>query len=76
MPGISGRIVDINGQPVTRKVRAYDRSTGALLAETTSSAVTGNYSLTVATTDEVQVVMLDDAAGVLENDQILRVIPV
>ena len=76
MPAISGFVKDINNNPVPRTIRVYRRDTGVLLGETQTSAVTGAYSLTDAYAGEVQVVMLDDAAGSIENDQILRTTPV
>jgi hypothetical protein len=70
----SGAVLDGSGNPVVRTVRAYLRSTGALIGQTTSSAGTGTYSLLVATAlgDEVQIICLDDNAGTLENDLIHR----
>ena len=76
MPAVSGTILDTNGNPVARTVRVYRRDTGALLGETNSSPTTGAYSVSNAYAGEVQVVMLDDAAGTIENDQILRTMPV
>lgn len=76
MPSVGGTILDTNASPVVRTVRVYRRDTGALLGETTSSAATGAWTFTTAHTGEVQVVMLDDALGTLENDQILRTTPV
>ncbi len=76
MPTVSGTIIDANAQPVVRTVRVYRRDTGALLGETVSNITTGAWSLTDAFTGEVNVVMLDDALGTLENDQILRTTPV
>lgn len=76
MPAISGSILDINGNGVARVVRVYRRDTGVFIAETTSSAVDGSYSVTSIFEGEVSVVMLDDAIGSIENDQILRTTPV
>lgn len=76
MPAVSGTILDINGNGVARTVRVYRRDTGALLGSATSSALTGVYTFTDAYAGEVNVVLLDDAAGTIENDQILRTIPV
>lgn len=76
MPSVSGIIKDTNAAGVARTVRVYRRDTGALLGSTTSSSVDGTWSFTDAYTGEVQVVMLDDALGTLENDQILRTTPV
>lgn len=76
MATVGGTILDTNSSPAVRTLRVYRRDTGALLGETTSNASTGAWSLTVTYTGEVQVVMLDDVLGTLENDQILRTTPV
>ena len=76
MATVSGTILDINGNGVVRTVRVYRRDTGVLLGATTSSFATGMYSFADAYTGEVQVVMLDNDAGAIENDQILRTIPI
>lgn len=76
MATTSGTILDINGNGVARTVRVYRRDTGALLGGVISSATTGAYSFSDAYAGEVQVIMLDDAAGAIENDQILRTTPV
>jgi len=76
MATVSGTVIDSNANGVARTIRVYRRDTGALLGETTSSLTSGAYSLTVSYTGEVQVVLLDDAAGTVENDQILRTTPV
>lgn len=73
---VGGTVIDSNASPVARTLRVYRRDTGALLASGTSSPVTGAYSIDVAYDQEVNVVMLDDALGTLENDQILRTTPV
>ena len=73
---VGGTILDVNGLPVARTVRAYNRATGALVGSGVSNSSSGQYLLTVDGEGEVQVVMLDDALGTLENDQILRTIPV
>lgn len=77
MATVSGTVTDTNANAVARTVRAYRRDTGALLGEANSNPTTGAYSIdTGAFTGEVQVVMLDDVNGTLENDQILRTTPV
>ena len=76
MATTSGTILDINGNGVARTVRVYRRDTGALLGSVLSSALNGTYSFSDAYTGEVQVILLDDAAGAVENDQILRTTPV
>jgi hypothetical protein len=73
---VSGIVTGFDGDPVARIVRAYQRSTGALLAETTSDASTGYYEIALQADDEVQRVVLDNAtADPLYNDLIDRVIP-
>ena len=76
MATVSGIVSDTGGNPLVRTIRVYRRDTGALLGSTASSDSTGAWSFSDAYTGEVQVVMLDDALGTLENDQILRTIPV
>lgn len=76
MPTISGTITDTNGNGVARTVRAYRRDTGVLMGEAESNASTGAYSITTTYSGEHNVVMLDDAFGTVENDQILRTTPI
>lgn len=72
---VSGTIYDSNGDPCERVVRLFHRDTGYLLGETLSDAVTGDYSIPVATNDEV-IRIAYAANGVdLYNDLIDRVIP-
>lgn len=73
--GVSGVVRDDAGDPAERTVRVYARSTGALLEEVLSDPVTGAYSVVTASAGEVQVVVLDDSAGELYNDIIMRVVP-
>lgn len=76
MGTVSGTVLDAAGSPVVRTLRVYRRDTGVLLDETTSNGATGMYSVTTSYAGEVQVVMLDDLSGTIENDQILRTTPV
>jgi len=69
---VAGTVLDENGNPVSRTIRVYRRDTGALLAQSVSSPITGQYEILIGFIGEINVVQLDDAAGVLENDQILR----
>lgn len=71
---ISGTITGADGNPASRTVRLYNRSTGAMLAETISNATTGAYSIGLGSTDEVQRIVLADETT-LYNDIIDRVIP-
>lgn len=70
---ISGTVTDANGSGVVRALRAYVRSSGLLVGET-ASAANGTYSLPGVPGVEHQVLMLDDAAGNVENDQVARTI--
>ena len=72
---VSGVIRDDTGAVCARTVRVVNRSTGALIASTTSDAGTGAYSFALPTLDEVQRIVLDDSGGTLYNDIIDRVIP-
>ncbi|HCE28492.1 MAG TPA: hypothetical protein DET46_06730 [Comamonadaceae bacterium] len=73
---VSGIVTDATSNPAAREVRAIDRATGAILGTTTSDAGTGAYAIAVPVASEVQVVFLDNAAGDVENDLILRTLPV
>lgn len=73
---ISGTVVDVNANGVSRLVRVHRRDTGEVLGQMYSDFSSGVYSITVAYAQEVYVVLLDDAAGTLENDQIIRTTPV
>lgn len=75
MGEVSGVIRDDTGALCARTVRIINRSTGALIASTTSNASTGAYALPTPTLDEVQRIVLDDSGGTLYNDIIDRVIP-
>jgi hypothetical protein len=73
---LTGVIRDANGDPCARTVRLFRRSTGALLASTTSHETTGVYEFAGLLTDaEVVAVAYDDEGGTLYNDLIGRVIP-
>jgi len=72
---VSGIVRDSANALCARTVRAYNRSTGALVGSTTSNGTTGAYTLNCATLDEVSVIALDDVAGTTENDLILRTTP-
>lgn len=73
---VSGTITDGSGNGLSRVVRAYRRDTGDLVGAAASSAFDGTYAIPTSYAGEVQVVMLDDVAGIFENDQILRTTPV
>jgi len=73
---ISGIVRDSGGSFAQRTVRVYRRDTGKLLNSADSSASTGAYSIAVEYASEVNVVMLDDVSGTVENDQIHRSTPV
>ncbi|UOF79432.1 virion structural protein [Caudoviricetes sp.] len=71
---VEGVITDDTAAECARTVRLYSRSTGRLVAEGASDAITGEYSLP-APDEEVQRIVLDDDAGTLYNDLIDRVLP-
>lgn len=72
---ISGTVTGDTGSGAARTVHAIRRDTGGLLA-TTTSAADGTYSLKVSYSGLVDVVVLDDDAGVQYNDVVVgRVTP-
>lgn len=73
---VSGVVLDVDGDPAARTVRAYRRDTGALIGSAESDPTTGEYVIDCPTGDEVNVICLDDTAGTVENDLILRTLPV
>lgn len=68
---ISGTVTE-DGAAASRVVRAYDRTTGSFLSETSSNISTGAYTIYVPAAGEYQVVVLDDAASPVQNDLIGR----
>ena len=72
---VSGIVKDSSGTPVARTLRAYRRDTGALVGSAVSDGSTGAYSFDFTTLDELSVVCLDDVAGSVENDLVIRVTP-
>ncbi|NKN34224.1 LamG domain-containing protein [Marichromatium bheemlicum] len=60
---VSGIITDQQGAPAARTVRLYHRQSGALLAETRSSATDGAYLLTTTVPREVDRLVLSDDDG-------------
>lgn len=73
---VSGVVTDASDNPVARTVRVINRASGEMIAETVSDPTTGEYSVLSPLVGEVQAIALDDSAGVLENDLILRTIVV
>lgn len=67
---VSGTVRNAAGTGVARTVRAYLRSTGALLTQTTSAA-DGTFSMVLTTTAPVYVVALDDAENLVAFDHIV-----
>lgn len=66
---ITGTVRDVNNNPAARKIRAYRRSDGLLVAETTSDATTGNYTIITPTSDtEAYDVQFVTNNGELLND--------
>lgn len=72
---VSGIVKDSAGSNVARTVRAYRRDTGAAVGSAVSDATSGAYSIWTPTLDEVSLICLDDAAGTVENDLVLRAVP-
>jgi hypothetical protein len=72
---VAGVIKDQSGEPISRVVRAYDRTTGRLSGAAVSNPTTGAYTVHCSTLNEHEVIMLDDSTGILENDQIARSFP-
>lgn len=72
MVAVTIRVRDRMTAGAARVVRIHRRDTGAVLAEGVSNGQTGLCALDVDYAGEVYCVVLDDAAGVLENDQIMR----
>lgn len=71
---VSGVVTDASDNPVARTVRVINRASGEMIAETVSDPTSGEYSVLAPLVGEVQAVCLDDQAGTLENDLILRTI--
>lgn len=64
---ITGTVRDVSNLPVARKIRAFRRSNGELVAETMSNASTGEYVLKVYDPGPFDVQFLDES-GELLND--------
>ena len=65
---VSGSTLNSKQEPVSRKIRIYNKKSGALLAETISAS-DGTYSLDLTANDPVYVVCLHDSADT-NNSQI------
>lgn len=72
---VSGTIRDINNLPVARVVTAHDRTTGEALARTKSDPATGNYTLHLADSREVDIQFHTEAGELLNDLFYARVIP-
>lgn len=72
---VSGVVMDLGNVPVQRTLRVFDRETGDLITTTWSDPITGAYSVQVPYEVLVNVVLYDDDAGQVENDQIKSVVP-
>lgn len=68
---ISGHVFDGSGNPIARTVRCYRRDTGSLVAETTSDAITGAYSLGAYFNKEHYVVALDPSLNAEVYDHVM-----
>lgn len=64
---ITGTVRDVGNSPASRRVRAYRRSDGLLMAETMSDPVTGNYTIKVNDAGPYDVQFMT-ASGELLND--------
>lgn len=72
---IAGVIKDETGAPCERRVMAYNRSTGQLIATTTSNPTTGAYEFQLSNS-ELFIVALDDEDGSILNPVAIdRVVP-
>ena len=67
---VRGSVRDIDNNPAARRVRVHERSTGDLCAETTSSAVAGEYEVAVYQGDVDYDVQFLTADGEQLNDLI------
>lgn len=70
-PTVSGTVLGDTGSAAARTVRAYRHSDGLFMGETTSDGGTGAYTLGISGTAPVDVVCVDDAAGVAYNSLVL-----
>lgn len=68
---LSGVVRDDANALVARTVRAYLRSSGALVGSATSNASTGAYSINAQTLDAHTVIVLDDETGTSYNALVL-----
>jgi|GEM_PF-4505043 len=66
---VRGTVRDVDNAPAARLVRAFNRQSGRLVAQTMSDALTGNYKMTLPDTQPVDVVF-QSAQGELLNDLI------
>lgn len=69
---ISGNVVGYDGLPLSTKLRAYDRTTGALAGEAVSD-INGDYSIQIYSTEPHYVVCLpgdDSETNALINDMV------
>lgn len=72
---ITGTVRDIDNNPAARVVRAYRRSDGALMAQTLSDAVTGNYVLKLYDAGPYDVQFLTETGELLNDLFYARVVP-
>lgn len=64
---LAGSVRDVDNQPAARVIRAFERSTGRLMGQTVSNAVTGNYLLLLPDAGPYDVQFLTEE-GELLND--------
>lgn len=72
---VSGTVRDIDNAPAMRTVTAHNRVTGNAVARTKSDALTGNYSLILPNTDEVDIQFHTEDGELLNDLFYARVIP-
>lgn len=73
MPTVEITVRDQSGNPDIRKVRLHRRDTGEVVGEALSNGLSGLCRINTGFHGEAYAVVLDDAAGVIENDQIVRI---
>lgn len=72
---LSGNVKDDTNANTSRRIVAYRRSNGEFVGYAVSNASTGNWSISTPYNEEHDVVCLDDVAGTVYDDLILRATP-
>tara|TARA_R110002033_G_scaffold138731_1_gene177716 strand:- start:971 stop:1873 length:903 start_codon:yes stop_codon:yes gene_type:complete len=73
---LTGTVIGADGNFAALPIRAYDRVTGKLMGNTTSDAITGEYSIETTVYTEHYIVCLDDSVNNLNALIIDRVVPI